>query len=98
MSGEITWMDYESVEILKLIKNLFGKYKQCFGLSSWTSVLFFSRVLCDLTPAIVHLSLCAALCMWLKHRELPEVMRLPSQGFPFTYSTFMDINYTFTLL
>lgn len=37
-----------SGKILKLIKNLFGKYKQCFGLSSWTSVLFFSRVLTSL--------------------------------------------------
>lgn len=67
---------------------------KCFIFFQGSNITF----LCDLTPAIVHLSLCAALCMWLKHWELPEVMRLPSQGFPFTYSTFMDINYTFTLL
>lgn len=58
---------------------------ECFIFFQGSNIAF----LCDLTPAIVHLSLCAAFCMWLKHRELSEVMLLPSQGFPFTYSTFI---------
>lgn len=68
---------------------------ECFIFFQGSNIAF----LCDLTPAIVHLSLCAAFCMWLKHRELSEVMLLPHKVFhSHTAHLFMDINYTFTLL